>query len=205
MPNCAPWLPSPVVLPKLLEWLRKPECIQSFHAYHTQHMDEPTWTYSRRSFDGWNILTIDWDTIATTTSTIGCCNQCTVFGGNVDVYYWPVLEANSACLSVIGSSFKNPATELLVTDDRGYPYWKPQRDPWADNDSKSVNSITIPAEQALPQGGVNPLSAPTYIVQAREYRHSNITLAANMSSVEAIATIGNFRWYITSFRNMVPC
>ena len=193
-----------MVLPKLLEWLREPECIQSFDAYHTQHMDEPTWTYSRRSFDGWNILTIDWDTIATTTSTIGCCNQCTVFGGNVDVYYWPTLEANSACLSIIGSSFKDPATELLVTDDRGFPYWKPQRDPWADNDSRNVNSITIPAEQALPLG-MNPLSAPTYIVQAREYRHSNITLAANMSSVESIASIGNFRWYTTSFQNMVPC
>lgn len=145
-------------------------------------------------FDGWSTHTIDWNTIGITTSNVGCCGQCTVFGGNVDVYYWPVPEESDDCVSTIGSNFNNPVTELVVTDNRGYPYWKVQTNPWGQNDSQAVDSINLPPEQALANGGVNPLSAPTYI-QAREYLQSNITLAGNVSSSEAIATIGGFRWY----------
>ena len=112
----------------------------------------------------------------------------------MDVYYWPVPGANSDCVSVIGSNFKDPATELVVTDNRGFPYWKVQKNPWGQNDSQNVDSITIPPEQAFPGGDANPLSAPTYIVQAREYRQNNTTIAANLSSAEVLATIGSFRW-----------
>ena len=115
----------------------------------------------------------------------------------MDVYYWPVTGANSDCVSEIGTSFKNPATELMVTDDRGYPYWKAQPNPWGQNSSENLTSITIPPEQAL-IGDVNPLSAPTNIIYARGYWQINTTLAANLSSSEAIATIGDFRWYINT-------
>ena len=114
----------------------------------------------------------------------------------MDVYYWPVPEANSDCVSQIGTSFNNPATELVVTDDRGYPYWKAQPNPWEQNVSQNVNSIIIPPEQALPGGDANPLSAPTDIIYARGYWHINTTLGANLSGSEAIATIGDFKWYI---------
>lgn len=136
---------------------------------------------------------IDWNTIATTTNNVGCCGQCTMFGGNVDVYYWPVSGVNDDCVSTIGSNFNNPVTELLVTDDRGYPYWKAQTNPWGQSGSPDVNSITLPPQQAL-AGAPNPLSGPTNIIEARGYWQSNITVAGNMSSSEAIATIGNFRW-----------
>ena len=198
--QCAPWLASPAVLPKLLEWLRQPECVESFYDYHTQNADQPPWTWSARMFDGWSTHTIDWNTIATTTSNIGCCGQCNVFGGNVDVYYWPVPEENNDCVSTIGTSFNNPDSELMVTDDRGFPYWKIQTNPWGQNDTQTVDPNTIPQPQALDNGGVNPLSVATYIqagdyLRAREYLQKNITLAANVSNAEAIATIGNFRWY----------
>lgn len=151
-------------------------------------------------FDGWSTHTIDWNTIATTTSTVGCCGQCNVFGGNVDVYYWPVPGENDDCVSTIGTSFNDPETELMVTDDRGYPYWKIQTNPWGSNDTYTVDSNTIPQPQALENGGVNPLSVATSIqvqeyIKAREYLQKNITLAANVSSSEVVATIGNFRWY----------
>ena len=112
----------------------------------------------------------------------------------MDVYYWPVTGANSDCLSTIGSKFNDPATELLVKDDRGYPYWKAQKNPWGGNGSQNVDGITIPPEQALPDGAANPLSALATIVQARDYRQFNTTLATNVSSSEAVATIGAFRW-----------
>lgn len=113
----------------------------------------------------------------------------------MDVYYWPVAGANSDCVSAIGSNFNNPVTELMVTDDRGYPYWKAQTNPWGQHDSQNVDSITVPPQQALAAGAPNPLSGPTNILLAREYWQSNITLAGNISSSEAIATIGDFRWY----------
>ncbi|KAL9137245.1 MAG: hypothetical protein Q9175_001552 [Cornicularia normoerica] len=189
---CAPWLPSPTVLSKLLDWLRQPECLQSFFEYHTRHTDQPPCTWSGRIFDGWSTHTIDWNTIATPTSSVGCCQQCTILGGNVDVYYWPVPGANDECVSTIGPKFNDPGTELLVTDDRGFPYWKAQTNPWGQNGSQDVESITLPPQQAL-TGAINPLSVRTNIVKAREYRQSNIIVAGNVSSTEAIATIGDFR------------
>ena len=173
--KCIPWRPSPAVLPKLLGWLRRPECLQSFYEYHNQHLDQLPWTWSRRAFNGWSINTIDWRTIASTTASVGCCNQCSIYGGNVDVYYWPVLGANSDCLSTIGTNFKDPATELMITDNRGYPYWKPQKNPWAQNGSQNADSTNIPPEQALPVAEVNALNQPSYIVRVRDYRQDNVT------------------------------
>lgn len=111
----------------------------------------------------------------------------------MDVYYWPVLGAKTNCISTIGSKFNDPA-ELMITDDRGYPYWKAQTNPWGQNGSQITDSIAIPPEQALAGGMVNPLSAPPSIIQARGYWRINTTLAANVSNSEAIATIGGFRW-----------
>lgn len=176
--------------------------MQSFYEYHIQHADEPLWTWSGRAFNGWSTHTIDWNTVATTTSNVGCCKQCTILGGNVDVYYWPVPGANTDCVSTIGSSFNDPASELLITDNRGYPYWKAQPNPWGQNGSQYVNGNTIPPEQALPSD-VNPLDAASYIIQAREYQQANITIAANLSSSEAIATIGNFRWYVNPSQTLI--
>lgn len=111
----------------------------------------------------------------------------------MDVYYWPVPGANDDCVSTIGPKFNDPGTELLVTDDRGFPYWKAQTNPWGQNGSQDVDSITLPPQQAL-TGAINPLSVRTNIFKAREYRQSNIIVAGNVSSTEAIATIGDLRW-----------
>ena len=110
----------------------------------------------------------------------------------MDVYYWPVTEANYNCVSTIGSSFNNPVTELLITDNRGYPYWKAQTNPCGQNHSQDWDSITLPPQQAL-QAAENPLDEPTYIVKPRG-EQANITIPANLSNAEAVATIGDFRW-----------
>ena len=115
----------------------------------------------------------------------------------MDVYYWPVPEANYKCVSTIGSIFNNPVTELLITDNRGFPYWKAQTNPWGQNHSQEGDSITLPPQQAL-NGAPNPLDQPPYIVKPRGYEQANITVPANVSNAEAIATIGDFRWYYES-------
>ena len=35
--------------------------------------------------------------------TLGCCEVCQITGGKVDVYYWPDPEADTSCLSIVGS------------------------------------------------------------------------------------------------------
>ena len=90
--------------------------------------------------------------------------------------------------------FNNPVTELLITDNRGYPYWKAQTNPWGSNHGQEGDSITLPPQQAL-NAAPNPLDEPTYIVKPRGYEQANITVPANVSNAEAIATIGDFRWY----------
>ena len=51
----------------------------------------------------------------------GCCGSCAIGGPNVDVYYWPSPEANTSCLSIIGTSVK-PPTEGATTVG-GFTYW----------------------------------------------------------------------------------
>ena len=51
----------------------------------------------------------------------GCCGPCAIDGPNVDVYYWPSPEANTSCLSIIGTSV-NPPTQGATTAG-GFTYW----------------------------------------------------------------------------------
>jgi len=56
--------------------------------------------------------------------TENCCGTCGLTAGIVDVYYWPVANASTSCLDVIGTKV-NPltygATIGLASD--GYNYW----------------------------------------------------------------------------------
>ena len=51
-----------------------------------------------------------------------CCGTCSVGGPNVDVYYWPSPNANTSCLSIIGTSINQP-TEGATTGDPFGTYW----------------------------------------------------------------------------------
>ena len=51
-----------------------------------------------------------------------CCGSCSVGGPNVDVYYWPSPNANTSCLSIIGTVINQP-TEGATTGDPFGTYW----------------------------------------------------------------------------------
>ena len=51
-----------------------------------------------------------------------CCGTCSVGGPNVDVYYWPSPNANTSCLSIIGTVINQP-TEGATTGDPFGTYW----------------------------------------------------------------------------------
>lgn len=200
---CYPWLPPGTVMPKLLGWMRDSQCIADFNEWHDQHPDAPPWVYSTRQYNGWDYSTIDFSSQATTTASIGCCGRCTVAGGNVDVYYWPAPTAKTDCLATVGSVIQDPMSGNRITDSRGYPYWKPQTNPYAPaggSITASPLSTILPAPQALPgnyKPNVNPLNeAPVYITARELPITDNSTITGNLSNPNAahIATIGTFEW-----------
>lgn len=146
-PQCKSWLLPQRPRIKLLDWLRKPDCIQSFNQYHSQHPEDSPWTWRGRVFTGWATSTINWNVLATTTSGVGCCNQCMIKGGNVDVYYWPAPDAKTACLSVVGESMEKPTAGIYTTDKRGYGYWQAPSDAY--DGAAASGTAAIPAPVAL--------------------------------------------------------
>ena len=51
-----------------------------------------------------------------------CCGTCYIYGPNVDVYYWPEPNADTSCLSIIGSDVI-PLNVGAQTDEEGVVYW----------------------------------------------------------------------------------
>ena len=51
----------------------------------------------------------------------GCCVPCSIDCPNVYVYYWPSPEANTSCLSFVGTSVNAPTQG--ATTGGGYTYW----------------------------------------------------------------------------------
>ena len=122
-PQCKDWeLPRPQRV-ELLEWLRSPQCIQSFSKYHSEHPEDTPWTYKVRDFTGFATKSMNFKTMQTTTSGVGCCGQCMLQGGNVDVYYWPSPDVQTTCLPVIGSKLDDVMADIYATDKRGFGYW----------------------------------------------------------------------------------
>ena len=147
---CKPWLARPPMSSSIKSWMRNHDCISSFNEWHSSHLDEPTWTYTDWVDDAQTTLSMNWNQLATTASTIGCCDACAIAGGNVDVYYWPVSGASSDCTSAIGTSVLDPDAGLFTTDARGHKIFESQPNPYATTDaSDEVISMTTPLVQRL--------------------------------------------------------
>ena len=82
----------------LKSWMREPACASSSLEYSSKVRDPS----AQEVIDG-------------------CCGPCAIDGPNVDVYYWPLPEANTSCLSIIGTSV-NPPTQDATTADL-LTYW----------------------------------------------------------------------------------
>ena len=51
-----------------------------------------------------------------------CCNYGAIYAGNVDIYYWPEPDADTACLDVVGGE-PHPIDYGASTDSRSTKYW----------------------------------------------------------------------------------
>ena len=140
---CRPWLAPPQVSSSIKSWMRNHDCASSFDEWHTSHLNEPIWTYTDWQNNSQTTLSMSWDQLASTATTIGCCDSCAIAGGNVDVYYWPVSGSNNDCTSIIGTSALNPDDGFFTTDIRGHRNFASQSNPYATiNDSDDVTSMT---------------------------------------------------------------
>ena len=75
-------------------YMREPQCSKDY---------ESIYPVSSRTFDD-------------------CCGTCYIYGPNVDVYYWPDPNADTSCLSIIGSDVI-PLNVGAQTDEAGVVYW----------------------------------------------------------------------------------
>ena len=82
---------------KVKDWMRSPPCMSSRSEFNS--------VYQTRSM-------LDRDF---------CCDQCYLYGDNVDVYYWPNPGADTSCLSLIGTDINPP--DLSATTDEQDTYW----------------------------------------------------------------------------------
>ena len=159
----------------IVSWMRNPECRSSFLEWHTENLDQPSWTYSDREANQDVVRTLDWSSIATTSGNFGCCDTCELVGGNVDVYYWHEAEANTDCLASVGTTAASDIDQnLVMTDDRGVGggWWKSQPNPYTFTSPPSLNS-------ALP-----------YSLNARG--HAILSASENGSQAEVTAVQNGF-------------
>ena len=145
----------------IVSWMRDPDCRSSFFEWHTENLDQPTWTYTDRIGNEDVVQTLDWGSIAATSLPYGCCDACELVGGDVDVYYWPVAGANTDCVASVGTTAASTIDQnLIVSDDRGVGegWWTPQPNPYLPTSvSSSSNSAPLASINAR---GHALLSAP---------------------------------------------
>ena len=158
---------------KIVSWLRNPDCRSSFLDWHTQHPDQPIWSYTDWEANKDVVQTIDWNSISTTSGTVGCCDACELVGGNVDVFFWPVPGANTECLASVGTSAaSNIDQNFMISDARGVGggWWNSQPNPYYLTSlpplSNSVPPINIKARgHALLSGVENGSDSRTVAFQ----------------------------------------
>ena len=96
-PNCSRY-GSParaVEYENIKEWMRSPPCLSTRSEYNSVYRRLPT-------------IADDF-----------CCDQCFLYGDDVDVYYWPSPDADTSCLSLIGTDI-NPPNLGATTGDGTY-------------------------------------------------------------------------------------
>ena len=88
----------------------------------------------------------------------GCpCGTCGIGGPNVDVYYWPSPDANTSCLSIIGSKANPPLAG--ATTKNGLTYWGSGDIPTMIY--TSINGVTFKMPLADPYSSCSYSGAPT--------------------------------------------
>ena len=109
-------------------------------------------------------------------------NLCILDGGNVDVYYWPEPDANTACLAVVGNNTDSPFPEAtrMLHDLNTFGYWGCT----ADSGSSIITTASehISGTVTLKQPVVNPWS-PQPCVGSAPFPANTSSQSAKIQSI----------------------
>ena len=95
LPNCSHV--RALEFQKVKDWMRSPPCMSSRSEFNS--------VFRTRAMLGEDF----------------CCNECYLYGDNVDVYYWPDPGADTSCTSLIGSEINSP--DIGATTDGAGVHW----------------------------------------------------------------------------------
>lgn len=98
---------------KLKDWMRKPACMSSSYKYHSP-LDFTISTLSPSESQNPNVA-------LGRAEDETCCGLGIIHAENVDIFYWPEPNANTACLDIIGTSVHPPL--YGATTGSGSAYW----------------------------------------------------------------------------------
>ena len=106
-------------------WMRQPECLKLHHDMFPDPNHEAV--FQEDLF-----------------FNVTCCGYCQVIAEKVDVYYWPLPDADTSCQSIVGDEVSSVA-DGATTNGNGDVYWGctysvPERD--RDNFSNSLSLLT---------------------------------------------------------------
>ena len=88
---------------KLKDWMRSLQCVSA--AERWQNMTGNQWGSIYEA--GWSKSSPDWYANRSPSEPgPSCCQRCFIRAQNVDIYYWPVPDADLSCLSIIGGSVR---------------------------------------------------------------------------------------------------
>lgn len=146
------------------DWMRSPQCLSSNSEFQLMQGQTPL----PHSFGQ------------------SCCNYCEISGQNVDVYYWPDADADTSCLSIVGSSVNPPlygATRSVTTPDpletSTITYWGCNvEDSFSGQSYMTTALLTSIGDVTFKQALVNPWSAPSCIEKASALPSSTISVEA---------------------------
>ena len=145
--NCLPWLAPSTISTSLHSYFRNPACVADFKEWHTSHPAESIWTWTEWQNNAETTITMPWDKDGLNErmpETVGCCDDCVLSAGNVDVYYWPVKGANTDCVSLIGSSYRPVDEGFFTYDARGHKEFLPKPNPWSTDKALLTSRTPLP-------------------------------------------------------------
>lgn len=129
--------------------------------------------------------------ISSNDSSSNCCPGCWLWPSNVDVYYWPVPNPNTSCLSIVGNTVNSIDYGATTDSARDNTYWG-----CTVTDSKSgetiattaelqtTNSITIKRYHINPWNTSQPCSTSTSVApNTTATRQAGVSLQARGHSL----------------------
>lgn len=147
------------------DWMRSPQCLSSSSEHQLMQGQTPL-----------SYMLGD-----------SCCDFCNIAALNVDVYYWPDPDANTSCLSIVGSGV-NPllygATSGVTTPEYAVTgstitYWGcTVQDPSSGYSYMTTAYLTSIDSLTFKELIVNPWSAPPCVEKASTFSNPSISIEA---------------------------